>query len=124
MTRRYDKALRPVGLRVTQLHILSYVAENPECHPGDVWHALNIEKSTFSRSVSLLIEEGLIAPDAGADGRRANLMLTRAGERRLDKALPLWQAAQKRVREQLTKETWNVLAGVLPRVGELTDKDD
>jgi hypothetical protein len=73
--------------------------------------------------VALLVEEGLVEPDAGADGRRATLVLSRAGERRLDKAMPLWQAAQKRVRERLTRETWNVLAGALPRVSELTDKD-
>ena len=122
MTRIYDDALRPAGLRVTQFHILSYLAQNPEVYPADVWRPLSIEKSTFSRSLALLVAEGLVEHDAGADGRRPTLMLSRAGERRLSRALPLWHGAQRRAREQLTKETWNVLASALPHVTELTDK--
>ncbi len=61
----YDEALRPHGVTVGQLNILVFVAKRGPLLAGDVARRLNMEKSTVSRNVRLMRENGWL------DGSRA-----------------------------------------------------
>jgi DNA-binding MarR family transcriptional regulator len=120
MSRTYDDALRAAGLRITQLHVLSFLSENPKSYASDVGRALNIEKSTLSRSLAILQKQGLVDIDAGSDARGTSLALSREGKRRLERALPLWQGVQKTIRAELGKDALDAFA-LVARFGSATE---
>lgn len=101
LTRLYDDALRPSGLRVSQLTVLVAIAKfgEPGAKIGRLADVLAMERTTLTRNISPLESAGLIrvARDPG-DARARILMLTRAGERAIEAAFPLWEAAQRQVR--------------------------
>ncbi|HXW06157.1 MAG TPA: MarR family winged helix-turn-helix transcriptional regulator [Vicinamibacterales bacterium] len=95
VTRAYDAALRPHGLTVAQLGLLSALALAPDAQPKTLCTMLDLEKSTLSRNVRLLAAQGWI--DASRTGRTQRLRLTPLGGRTLGAALPAWQRAQQRM---------------------------
>jgi len=90
----YDEALRPHGLKVSQMNVLVAVAVSGGARPADIGKALSLEKSTLSRNVDRLAERGWIAVGAGPDGRSQLLSLTAAGSELLRKIYPAWRQAQ------------------------------
>lgn len=101
VTRIYDDALRPTGLRTGQLNILTVVAKLGFVSFGRVGKTLAMEKSTVSRNVERLRSLGWIKVLAGEDGRTRMLAVTKKGEQVLEQALPLWRQAQEEAREML-----------------------
>jgi DNA-binding MarR family transcriptional regulator len=94
----YDAALAPSGLRSTQFAILVEV-DNRGAPPtiGDLAQALVMDASTIGQNLLPLEREGLLKTQrAKADRRRKCVALTRKGRARLEAALPLWLAAQRR----------------------------
>ena len=65
----YDEALRPHGLRITQMSILVVVSMLGEATPGDFGRTLCLEKSTVSRTLDRLRTRGWIDVRPGADAR-------------------------------------------------------
>ena len=95
VTRLYNQALRPYGLSVNQMNILTAVSCLGETRPHDVCQALYLEKSTLSRDVRRMRQQGWLEAVPGADGRAMRLRITLAGSRRLEQAIPAWQQAQE-----------------------------
>jgi len=116
VTRMYDDALRPVGIRITQYCVLSYLAVNGEARVRDLGTGLFLEETTLTRSLRPLEEQGWVQSRPGKDRRERYLSLTREGQKLLVKALPLWKGVQERLRERISTTTWNVLAHSLPKV--------
>ena len=59
ITRMYDDALRPLGLRSTQLNILVATAKLGVARPADLCDRLQIETSTLSRNVDRMKTNGV-----------------------------------------------------------------
>lgn len=97
----YNEALRPVGLTISQVSILTAVACQEPVSPGEIAKGLQLEKSTLSRNLTRMVDEGWVAV---AEGRPQTLRLTRAGETRLADAFPQWEAAQSQVEAALGRE--------------------
>lgn len=94
VTNIFDEALRPLGVKVSQLNVLMVVARKGTASPGEVSRILNMEKSTVSRNVERLRASGwLVIADSG-EARRQELRVSSSGNRLIDKALPLWEQAQ------------------------------
>ncbi|MBX3509424.1 MarR family winged helix-turn-helix transcriptional regulator [Parvibaculum sp.] len=94
LTRHYDKALRPAGLKITQFTLLIAVAEGKVKSLTALADLLALERSSLVRNVKLLEDEGLIESAPSGEGRSLGLRLTKAGRRKLTQALPLWREAQ------------------------------
>jgi DNA-binding MarR family transcriptional regulator len=60
-----------------------------------------IDRTTLTRSLALLERDGLVRLMPSADVRERRYGLTGRGERALERAAPLWDAAQARVLEIL-----------------------
>ena len=118
VTRAYDDALRPVGLRITQFAVLGYLAQNGESRVRDMAAGLLLEETTLTRSLGPLVANGWVAARPGEDRRERLLSLTPAGGAVLGQAGPLWRSAQKRLREELSPSTWDSLLCLLPRVAD------
>ncbi len=101
VTNIFDKALRPLGIKVSQLNVLVVVAKRAPVSPTEVGRVLHLEKSTLSRNVERIQRRGWIEVAAGKDGRSHLLQVTVKGRRLLEKAHPLWQQAQGKAREVL-----------------------
>jgi DNA-binding MarR family transcriptional regulator len=90
----YDEALRPFGLRISQANILSAVAHMREARPADLSRILRIEKSTISRDVELMKQNGWLQSDPPTGGRNQTIRLTSHGKKLLDKTQASWEKAQ------------------------------
>ncbi len=100
----YDQALRPHGLRVSQMGILVAVACRGPVKPGDVGRDLCLEKSTLSRNVDRMVQNGWLDILPGDDGRSQRIRITAKGNRLLAKVTPAWRQAQRRTRSLLGKQ--------------------
>lgn len=101
LTRHYDKALRPAGLKITQFTLLIAVAEGKVRSLTALADLLALERSSLVRNVKLLEDDGLIESAPSGEGRSLGLRLTKAGRKKLTQALPLWREAQSEVETSL-----------------------
>ncbi|PKQ02337.1 MAG: MarR family transcriptional regulator [Alphaproteobacteria bacterium HGW-Alphaproteobacteria-12] len=101
LTRAYDKALRPAGLKITQFTLLIAVEEGSAKSLTALADMLALERSSLVRNVKLLEEDGLLEAAPSGEGRSLGLRLTKAGRKRLTQALPLWREAQTQVEDAL-----------------------
>jgi DNA-binding MarR family transcriptional regulator len=104
LTRLYDDALRPSGLRASQFTVLIAIAMfgEPGAKIGKLADVLAMERTTLTRNIGPLETAGLMRVARDPDDSRARiLLLTRAGERAIEAAFPLWQAAQRQVRDAI-----------------------
>ena len=80
LTRLFDESLAPLGLRANQLTVLSLLASMEELRAVDVGRFLELDKSTVSRGLALLLERGWVEERERASGRgrtRSTLSLER-----------------------------------------------
>ncbi len=101
LTRSYDKALKPAGLKITQFTLLIAVEEGSVKSLTALADMLALERSSLVRNVKLLEDEGLIEAAPSGEGRSLGLKLTKAGRKKLTQALPLWREAQTHVETAL-----------------------
>ncbi|WP_339842304.1 MarR family winged helix-turn-helix transcriptional regulator [uncultured Halopseudomonas sp.] len=116
ITRAYDEALRPCGLRITQFTLLVAIGYGAPGSISELADWLAMERTTLTRNLKLLEKEGLIETRAGAHHRSRASGLTASGKAKLDEAYPLWQEVQKKYREGLGEKQWleshDALAGL------------
>jgi DNA-binding MarR family transcriptional regulator len=106
VTQLYDDVLRPSGLRVTQFSILATIARMGEANLRQLEHALVIDQTTLTRSLSLLERDRLIERGRHPDRRVKAMRLTMAGRRAVEAARPLWARAQDQVLRELGEKRW------------------
>jgi DNA-binding MarR family transcriptional regulator len=94
VTNYYDDALRPLGLKVSQLNILIVTARLGLGRPAQVCELLQLDTSTLSRNVERMRARGWLEVVPEEDGRVQPFRLTPQGQRLIEKALPAWEKAQ------------------------------
>jgi DNA-binding MarR family transcriptional regulator len=104
VTSLYDDALRPLGLKVSQLNILIVTAKFGLARPAQVCDILQLDASTLSRNVKPLQAHGWLEVVADDDGRAQPFRLTAQGKRLIEKAVPAWEEAQRQATELLGDE--------------------
>ena len=109
-TRVYDDALRPHGVRITQVAILAQVRRLQPVSATDLSAALASERSALARDVVILERDGLVTTSAATDDNRVRaIRLTARGAALLMACAPAWRAAQESVRRALSAERVNEL---------------
>lgn len=104
VTAIYDEALRPHGLKVSQMSVLVVVASLGSVSPGAVGRRLHMEKSTLSRNVDRMRARGWLEVVPTEDGRATELRVTARGRRLLQEAHRPWSRAQQRAAELLGEQ--------------------
>lgn len=97
VTGLYDSRLRPYGLRAAQMNILVAVSRMGQTNPGALARILCLEKSTLSRNVHRMRQQGWLEAVPAPDGRVHLLRITAKGRTLLAQALTGWRLAQERV---------------------------
>ena len=102
LARRYDAALRPVGLTNGQFSLLMSLNRPEPPAMGAVAALLGMDRTTLTAMLKALERRRLVkvAPDA-ADRRSRRLVLTEAGRAKLAAAMPAWEAAQQETAARL-----------------------
>ena len=109
LTRLFDETLAPLGLRANQLTVLSLLASMEGLRAVDVGRFLELDKSTVSRGLALLLNRGWVEERGREFGRGTTLALTEEGRVLLQRALPLWRSAQREALETLGGESVDTL---------------
>jgi DNA-binding MarR family transcriptional regulator len=104
ITNLYDEALRPLGLKVSQMNILVVTAKLGLADPARVCKLLQLDTSTLSRNVERMRARGWLQAVSSPDARAHPFRLTAAGERLLRRAAPVWEQAQEKAADLLGKE--------------------
>lgn len=94
LARRFDEALRPVGLTSGQFSLMMALNRPEPPALGSVARLLGMDRTTLTAALKPLERAGLVESAADPGDRRSRLLrLTGAGEARLAAALPVWRAA-------------------------------
>ena len=101
VTQQYDAALRPYGVRATQLPILTAAASGEPIPLARLADALGMERTTLLRNVRPLVRQALIRIRREKGGRRDELSATAAGQALLVRLYPAWRAEQDRLLSEL-----------------------
>src|SRR5215470_154230 len=101
ITNFYDEALRPLGLKVSQLNILIVTAKLGVARPAQVCAVLHLDTSTLSRNVERMRAHGWLEAVPDEDARAQPFRLTPQGRRLIEKAVPAWEEAQRQATELL-----------------------
>src|SRR6266849_2314449 len=101
VTNLYDDALRPLGLKVSQLNLLVLTAKLGLAQPAKVCAILQLDTSTLSRNVERMRAKGWLEVVPGQDARTQPFRLTAQGRRLLERAAPAWEQAQRQAKELL-----------------------
>ena len=104
VTNLYDDALRPIGLKVSQLNILVVAAKLGLARPVAVCEILQLDTSTLSRNVERMRAHGWLEVVSGKDARTQPFRLTAQGRTLLERSVPAWEQAQEKASELLGKD--------------------
>ena len=117
ITNFYDDALRPLGLKVSQLNILIVTARLGLARPAQVCEILQLDASTLSRNVKPLQANGWLEVVPEEDARSQPFRLTVQGKRLIEKAVSAWEKAQRQATELLGSEGIALLDKAAKKVG-------
>ncbi len=105
VTAHFDEALRPAGLRATQLNLLVLIEGAFAVTVTDLAAILAMDRTTLTRNLKLLRARGFVQAD--------RIALTSKGRKAAAVALPLWEVAQAGLVGGLGEGRWVALLGEL-----------
>jgi len=106
ITTVYDDALKPFGIKISQVNILVVASKLEMATPSKIGAILKMDRSTISRNVERMKKKGWLKKEADDDDNRSHLLkVTRKGIKALNDILPVWRNAQKVTIKILGKQT-------------------
>ncbi len=116
LTALYEEELRPLGLKASQMNVMTAIAAGGEARLSTLADRIALEPSSLSRVVDVMRRNGWVETVTDPDDERARLVrLTGAGNALYAEAIPLWRKAQTRARKLLGQEDADVFAGLANR---------
>lgn len=104
MARRFDDALRPVGLTNGQFSLLMSLNRPEPARIGDVSALLAMDRTTLTANLKPLERRGLVKVSVDKEDRRGRrLTLTPAGRGLLLAAVPLWKPVHAAVEARVAE---------------------
>jgi DNA-binding MarR family transcriptional regulator len=101
VTEYYDKILAPSGITINQYSLLVHIGRIAPCSVSKLAAAMRLERSTLVRNMKPLFSAGLLA-DSSPDGSRdRQLQLTKAGDKCVKTAVPLWEKTQRKIKKYI-----------------------
>ncbi len=117
VTKTYDDALRPLGIKTSQLNILVVTARLGLARPAEISDRLKMDISTVSRNVDRMRAKGWIeVVDDEQDARAHQFRLSAPGQQLLEKVKPSWEKAQAKVKKLLGGSEVAALVGAAEKV--------
>ena len=123
LARRFDDALRPLGLTSGQYSTLMSLNRPEPPSIGSVASLLAMDRTTLTRDVKLLEKLDLVEVAPGRDRRTRLVRLTDKGRVAIYHTVPLWEEAQTRMVKGMGKKRWRKLMARLSGVVSLAQED-
>jgi len=102
LARRFDEALRPLGLTNGQFSLMMSLNRPAPPPMGSVASLLAMDRTTLTAALKPLERRGLVEIASGATDRRNRLLsLTDAGRALLASAMPVWEKTHGEVESRL-----------------------
>jgi DNA-binding MarR family transcriptional regulator len=114
--RIFEEELRPAGVTSTQFGVLVNVAIAEPVTSNGLAERLGSDPSTVSRNMESLEQRNLVSAQPGADRRTRLYRLTDDGWRILNRAVPRWKAARRRVLRRVRGGSWRRTLADLQRL--------
>ena len=119
LTRMYEEHLRPCNLTSPQFGLLSVLTERPGLSQQQLTEMLDLDQTTLSRNLRLLIANKWIKGKRSKEDRRLTCYsVTPAGIEVRKTAAPHWNRAQQHMREALGTD-WETAFSVLRRLSSV-----
>jgi len=111
VARRFDQALRPLGLSLSQMEILAGLTlMGGAVRPAYIADQLGVERSTMSRNLALMEAKDLIASaETSPAGRSMTVTITEHGTATLAHAKAAWTSTQAELINHLGPDAPSVL---------------
>lgn len=104
LARRFDEALRPVGLTHGQFSLMMSLNRPEPPDMGSVAALLAMDRTTLTAALKPLARRGLVNVAVDPKDRRSRrLSLTVAGSALLANAVPIWQATHAAIDRRLAE---------------------
>lgn len=122
VTQLYDGQLREVGLTIAQFTLLQTLSIAGKITQRRLGEILVLDSTTLSRTLRPLEKRRWIRRRSGEDRRERQIELTGAGRALFEKAVPLWDRAQKIVIARVGRTRWNAVMRELSAIAALPQK--
>ena len=121
LARRFDEALRPVGLTSGQFSLLNALNRPEPPAIGPVARLLAMDRTTLTAALRPLERDGLVVIATDPDDRRSRLLrLTNEGQRVLASAVPIWRDTHAAIEAGLPALQPDSLRGALKTLSDPT----
>lgn len=121
VTQVYEEIMKPSGILPTQFTLLVATRAGGPVTISKLAEVLVMDRTTLTRNLKPLEREGLLSVVPGRDDRRSReVRLTSKGMERLEQALPLWQEAQRMIKQSLGASRLERMLGDLTAVVSAT----
>ena len=113
IARRFDDALRPLGLTSGQFSLLTSLNRPEPARIGTVAALLAMDRTTLTAALKPLERSGLVEVAVDPEDRRGRILtLTRAGHAVLAKAVPVWKRTHGELERRVTGDPDELRAGL------------
>ena len=101
----YNNAVRPHGLKITQMNIIVTVAAYGPMEVKPLCRILNMDSSTMSRALARIEKMGYLKNEPSGQGKSIIISVTNEGIDLLRRAYSDWKKAEEEAMELLGRET-------------------
>jgi DNA-binding MarR family transcriptional regulator len=119
ITQLFDRAIQPSGLRGTQFSILTMLSFVCPVTVTRLSKNLLMDRTTLTRNLRPLEQQGFIIVTAGEDSRTRIVELTNKGIKALEKAFPLWKETQSKIINKLGTKRFKSFISDLSEISSL-----
>lgn len=104
ITSFYDEGLKPAGITTKQFSLLIHLSRLGEASTVELADYVNLERSTVTRNLKALLDQGWIEDRAGSGRRNHKYVVTQKGMEKLEETDLFWEEMQKRIQDYLGEE--------------------
>lgn len=123
LTFYYDRIFEPVGITVTQFSLMINIKSAGTTNITDLTRVVKLDKSTLTRTLAPLIDDGYVHSERGRNRREVILSLTEKGQEKMAEAFPVWREMQQEMTDLLGgEEEAKKFVDTLVRLQELKQK--
>jgi MarR family transcriptional regulator, organic hydroperoxide resistance regulator len=117
LTRKYDRYLKPSGLKVTQYSMLANIARNSGITVSELADKLFMDQTTVTRNLRVLEKSNYIHMETEeADNRIKRIQVSDIGMSLMKAARPFWEKAQMEMEATLGRDSITGLLSAFKKI--------
>jgi len=106
VTRDFEDALKPIGLRATQFTLLALILGMKPNSMTALAEEVGMDRTALNRALNIMKKNGWITVSNSGSDLKKKIRTTQVGEAKLEEALPLWKVVQQTFINQSDHDEW------------------